>query len=195
MTTKICSVCKIEKPIQEFGPRFRIPHKRANCRLCDAVYQRSYRKNNLEKSRAIGRASAKRAYDIPEKREIIKANRRRLWHQGKYKQRTQDYLDRLKRDDFFRWKARKSYVHLTAEQLKQLWESQMGLCALTGRSLGSNPQLDHIVPKTRGGDDSCVNLRWLCAEANQAKRNLLDDEFIQLCREVVTFADQLIQNS
>jgi 5-methylcytosine-specific restriction endonuclease McrA len=62
-------------------------------------------------------------------------------------------------------------------------------CYLTGRSIdlsdGRSYHLDHIVPVSKGGDNSLDNCNIACKEANQAKHNLSKDEFIKLCEEVV----------
>jgi 5-methylcytosine-specific restriction endonuclease McrA len=62
-------------------------------------------------------------------------------------------------------------------------------CALTGRPIEFNKpetyEYDHIQPLSRGGDNALSNLQILCPEANQAKGSLTDQEFIELCKEVV----------
>ena len=63
------------------------------------------------------------------------------------------------------------------------------ICYLTGRPInleeGRSYQLDHILPKSRGGDNSLENCGLTCKLANQSKTNLTVEEFVQLCREVV----------
>jgi len=62
-------------------------------------------------------------------------------------------------------------------------------CALTGRPIDFNKpetyEYDHIQPLSRGGENTLSNLQILCPEANQAKGSLTDQEFIELCKEVV----------
>ncbi|MFM8758436.1 MAG: HNH endonuclease domain-containing protein, partial [Methylophilaceae bacterium] len=50
--------------------------------------------------------------------------------------------------------------------------------------------LDHIVPKSRGGDDSLGNCQIACREANQAKGDLLVDEFLALCKKVIQHTEK-----
>jgi len=65
-------------------------------------------------------------------------------------------------------------------------------CALTGRPLKFNePQTyeyDHIHPLARGGENTMANLQILCPEANQAKGMMTDQEFKELCKEVIIHA-------
>jgi 5-methylcytosine-specific restriction endonuclease McrA len=62
-------------------------------------------------------------------------------------------------------------------------------CYLTGVPIDLNKprsyHLDHIVPRSRGGDDSLNNCNIACREANQAKGDLLVSEFVELCKKVI----------
>lgn len=81
----------------------------------------------------------------------------------------------------------------TATDLARLWKQQGGFCGLTGRRLSrDNAHLDHIVAKARGGSDQPSNLRWLCTEANLARRELSDAEFVALCSDVMAWIGQRI---
>lgn len=66
-------------------------------------------------------------------------------------------------------------------------------CSLTGRFINlmepRSYQLDHIIPRAKGGDNSLDNCQLTCREANQAKHELSLDEFISLCREVINHFD------
>lgn len=73
----------------------------------------------------------------------------------------------------------------TARELAALWKEQRGHCALTGRRLDRTAEIDHIMPRARERDDRIGNLRWVVKDANRAKRDLLDADFIALCRDVV----------
>jgi len=79
-----------------------------------------------------------------------------------------------------------------AKQLAALWKKQRGLCALTGRRLDRTAHLDHISPIAKGGGDEIGNLRWLCNEANLAKRALSDEQFILLCSDCMAWIGKRI---
>lgn len=70
-----------------------------------------------------------------------------------------------------------------------MWKRQRGICPMSGRRLNKETaQLDHIIPLKRGGNSSIENLRWVHRDVNYAKRDLLDNEFLLLCHEVIKVA-------
>jgi len=62
-------------------------------------------------------------------------------------------------------------------------------CYLTGRQLDLKDSMsyhfDHKIPISKGGDNSFSNLGIACKDANQAKSDMLIDDFIILCRDVL----------
>lgn len=64
-------------------------------------------------------------------------------------------------------------------------------CYLTGRKINlqepATYQFDHIVPRTKGGDNSIENFGLACKEANQAKRDLMLDNFLLLCKDILEY--------
>lgn len=85
-----------------------------------------------------------------------------------------------------------NYMSFTVEEfLKKIGDNP--ICSLTGRTINLSDsrsyQLDHIIPRSKGGDSSLDNCQLTCREANQAKHELTLDEFITLCREVVAYFD------
>ena len=62
-------------------------------------------------------------------------------------------------------------------------------CYLTGRPVDLSDSksfsLDHFVPVSKGGKNEIQNLRIACSQANFAKSDMLYEEFILLCKEVI----------
>jgi 5-methylcytosine-specific restriction endonuclease McrA len=88
------------------------------------------------------------------------------------------------------WRARvmrnNRSQHITLEWLEQTLAAQGGVCALSGAPIDLlTCEVDHIVPEARGGSDELRNLRLVCTRANEAKGNMLDSEFLELCRLVI----------
>lgn len=126
--------------------------------------------------------AAKRRKEDPERVKRLC----RLWYASKRAERRavmRAYCARR----FFWVKAMKltGSDRATTRELAKLWKLQRGLCALSGRRLDRSAQLDHKVPKARGGRDNLSNLQWLSREVNLAKRDLTDVEFRKVCSDVV----------
>lgn len=68
--------------------------------------------------------------------------------------------------------------------------SKNPICYLTGRPVDlykpSTYHFDHIVPAAKGGSNKLNNLGLSCKEANMAKSDLLLEDFIELCKDVIT---------
>jgi 5-methylcytosine-specific restriction endonuclease McrA len=97
----------------------------------------------------------------------------------------------LRQDHFFVWRARnwsaRFKVRVTPSQLAHMWIRQQGRCALSGRPLGRDAHLDHVVPQACGRHD-ITNLRWLDPAVNVARQNMDDSEFVALCRDVAVWS-------
>ena len=63
-------------------------------------------------------------------------------------------------------------------------------CYLTGRKIDimdpKSYHFDHITPKSKGGKSIFENLGVTTPEANQAKSDMTVEEFIELCKDVLT---------
>jgi|15BtaG_2_1085339.scaffolds.fasta_scaffold36958_1 hypothetical protein len=62
-------------------------------------------------------------------------------------------------------------------------------CYLTGQSIDiyqpRTYQFDHITPVAKGGSNSLDNLGLCTSQANQCKRDLTHNQFVELCKQVV----------
>jgi hypothetical protein len=75
---------------------------------------------------------------------------------------------------------------VTSTNVLRLLEWQQHRCALTGRPLTpETASLDHIVPVSCGGEHVLENTQVLHKDVNRAKTTMSNDEFIELCTEVV----------
>lgn len=71
---------------------------------------------------------------------------------------------------------------LKKKQRQYIWRKAKGLCPKCGqkmtlqRDLPNSFTVDHIVPKSKGGNDSRANKQAMCATCNQAKADKLTDQ-------------------
>ena len=96
----------------------------------------------------------------------------------------------------FFWMRTMKLSGINAKDLASLWRKQRGLCALTGENLTrENAEVDHILPRKRGGGDEIANLRWTTKTANRMKRDMTDEEFVSACENVMSWIGQRIQEA
>ena len=61
-------------------------------------------------------------------------------------------------------------------------------CYLTGRKIDLTKRnsfsLDHVIPKSKGGPNNIDNMRIAYMQANQAKNDMILDDFIEMCHEI-----------
>lgn len=83
----------------------------------------------------------------------------------------------------------------TSRQLRKLIDQQGYKCALTGRTLTPETAfVDHVTPVSSGGSNAIENLQVVHADVNEAKGTMTQEEFIQLCRDVVAWIDRDASN-
>ena len=76
---------------------------------------------------------------------------------------------------------------LTLDSLVELWDKQQGLCALSGVTLGyigskwNVASLDRIEP-TKGY--TINNVQWVAWRVNDAKSNMTNQDFINMCGSI-----------
>lgn len=76
------------------------------------------------------------------------------------------------------------------QELLDLFNKQEGKCAYTGELLeiGKTASVDHIVPCMGGNNKERIttieNLQWVSLKINYMKRELSEEEFLDLCQKV-----------
>ena len=88
--------------------------------------------------------------------------------------------------------SRRAKTNVTLNTILDLLEEQDYACALTGEPLDpDSAALDHVLPISRGGESKIENAQILHASVNRAKHTMTNDEFIEMCRKVVSHADRM----
>lgn len=76
-------------------------------------------------------------------------------------------------------------------ELKALLEKQNYTCPYTGRKLvpGVNASIDHIKPKSKYPElwSDLANIQWVDTDANYAKVDMDEADFLSLCREIYEY--------
>lgn len=72
-------------------------------------------------------------------------------------------------------------------------------CYLTGRPIDLTKSreyhFDHIVPISKGGKNTLDNLGLTCKDVNFAKRDLLVEDFIKLCKDVLVNQGYIVEKN
>lgn len=112
----------------------------------------------------------------------------------KNRDRVKEVERRRSKRRFFQRRASASVCRTKQGDIKELtvaifwlWHKQRGRCALTGKRLDRTAELDHIIPVSKGGLNHPSNLQWLSPEVNQCKNDLTDQEFINICKAVLSY--------
>ena len=163
-----CSKCGAEKPETEFTgwPRNKW------CKSCCAAYQRELRQRKPG-YRGTGRNKAL---------DALSAEDRAI----------RDRLARARVDAAQRIRKHKLPDTLLSESdLLSKWAPQGGKCAISGLPLSTETNspwiisLDQILP---GAGYSCDNVQLVAWAANRAKGGLSSEDFLVLCKAVVSLA-------
>ena len=100
--------------------------------------------------------------------------------------------DALNKILYHRVKTFSDSVRTMSFTVKELLEKigETPVCYLTGIPIDLNKprtyQLDHIIPVSRGGPNTLENCGLTSRNANQAKSDMSIDEFINLCKQILT---------
>lgn len=181
-----CRRCSEKKP----EDAFRVHKNRgiqAICKRCEAAYQVEYRKTHPETRNRP--SQYQRCKDDPERLSALNAKRRADWKDRRSEDYKEYHRKRREKDPlaYRAFRARHNVSkEITVEWVREMWKLQSGKCALTGRQLTEDTfQIDHILPRSRGGSDALENLRLVSPEANAAKSHLTDEELLALCLDVL----------
>lgn len=183
-----CKSCKVTKPAADFRVHKR-GYRIGKCRPCERDYQREWSTRDRETYRRRKRESMARARAADP--DAARAYGRAYHHANRETQLEKMRAYQTKR---FFWSRAKKCLGATihAKQLASLWKSQRGRCALTGRRLDRSAQIDHKIPRAKGGLDVIENLRWVCPEINYAKRDMSDRELLALCSDCMGWIGERI---
>jgi hypothetical protein len=194
---KTCITCHEVKPLDAFALRRDTGTRRNVCKACKSARMRAQYAGNPEPAKRRARA-----------REIRKPEEIKAWHR-EYRKRHPDRVRgyarktyQLSRKDMRRCfaktldtkrnQAKKKGFELaiTADDLVAAWNAQDGICALTGWPMvwGQDGHHPHGVSIDRIDQKHGYvpgNIRLAGFQANRARSEWSDDEFLDFCRSVI----------
>lgn len=187
--SKICTVCKEYRNIEEFHNDSAFSSgKHSQCKYCRTKRAGEWNKKNPERHRR-NRYSATR--DRLSKGLCKHCLSTRLPNHKNYCEL--HYINSLSNCHF---KGKNiDYMDITIKLQAKL-HNQNYICPYTGETLilGLNAHLEHILPVSRFPEYryDLDNLEWVIKEVNQAKYNLTKDEFIIMCKRIISYMSDKI---
>lgn len=157
------------------------------------INRKEYLKNRQTINRTNGKCIIHPSMDvIPGKIKCIKcqAYKDRLKNQGRcHKHPARDAVCGKTLCASCSWSLVLKRARITDEQATKILENQKYKCALSGIKLikGINASPDHIIPKSQSGTYDISNVRFVDKNINYARRDLLDEDFIQMCKNVIEY--------
>jgi hypothetical protein len=97
--------------------------------------------------------------------------------------------------DVIKSKAEKSVGEKIPFSLIDLWNEQRGLCYFTNMPLipGINASLEHLIPVSKGGNNSKENIRFVLLPINMMKNDLTEKEFLSFLKGVLPSLTKLVE--
>jgi 5-methylcytosine-specific restriction endonuclease McrA len=161
---KVCTVCKLEKPLTDFSPDKRISSGvQSKCKPCYAEIMRNRRMSDPTKHRAAVKKFRELHYEkVLERNRTYRKNNPEKVFGWKKKDRTVNkarvYADNAKRRSLIYGRLIPEIISTYA--LRDFYEAM---------SLGDKFHVDHIVPLSRGGLHEFENLQIISAIDNLRK--------------------------
>ena len=172
---KTCSVCgEIKLLVEFYSNKHAVDGCKSECKSCSIIAGKLWREKNKEKV-----LSNNRQYYIDNKEKV------RTSQLARYTTMTlEKRFEQLIRNATAR---KKKQCFVTVEHLMDVWQKQNGLCAYTKLPLSSEAHQLNTVSLDRIDSDkdyTAENIQLVCVTVNYMKRDLAEDQFIQLCELV-----------
>lgn len=192
--TKTCKICNLEKDKQD---HFSV--NRANpdgfeyfCKECKSIKAKAAkrRQKKIYVSAIDGFDAASESYYVVEQCEVcgdsfypIRPSHKRCPRCSDLVRNTQSHLS-ASRHGNSEYKISKCNALQAVEVVKLIIVSD-NCCYCQRLYTKDNPKsIDHIIPIVRGGDHETDNINICCLQCNLSKRDLMLEEWLDLCRRV-----------
>lgn len=190
---KTCRICKQEKPLDQFNPRYDRPGSYRNeCKKCHQELNKELRrKRRLRENLAKGLQNKER---VPKTCSVC--NQEKPLDQfapyydrpGKYRSQCKRCYQNLKNErrrrrgiSFWEKLAANLYGkggYVPIPELRKLGYPEGQKCYLCGKEIKKreDAEIDHILPRAKGGENKIENIAWTHHECNRIKHDLTIEE-------------------